>query len=125
MTADVDSGNACDAPFVVTLAVASGRVGLEDGSAGGATAAAFAPAGARMATGFAAFVALGTTVVGGCGVSRGGVAAATIGADSVDVERAQPTGGTTCTMLPHLGHMRISPITDPSLTLSRARQVVH
>jgi hypothetical protein len=37
----------------------------------------------------------------------------------------QPTGGTTCTMLWHLGQARMSPITDSSLTLSRARQVVH
>ena len=38
---------------------------------------------------------------------------------------AESVGRTTCTMLPHLGQARISPITDSSLTLSRARQVVH
>jgi hypothetical protein len=40
-------------------------------------------------------------------------------------KRFQPTGGTICTMLPHLGHARIWPMTDSSLTLSRTRHVVH
>ncbi len=47
------------------------------------------------------------------------------GTTSVEESRFQPKGGTTCTMLPHLGQARIWPITDSSLTLSRAWQVVH
>jgi hypothetical protein len=39
-------------------------------------------------------------------------------------ERFQPIGGTTCTMLLHLGQARMSPIADSSRTLSRALQVV-
>jgi len=36
----------------------------------------------------------------------------------------QSVGGTTCTMLPHLGQAMIMPTTEASLTFSRARQVV-
>ena len=39
--------------------------------------------------------------------------------------RCQPTGGTICTMLPHLGQATMSPMADSSLTLSRAWHVVH
>jgi len=38
--------------------------------------------------------------------------------------RFQPTGGTICTMLLHLGHARMSPITVSSLTMSFALHVV-
>ena len=51
-------------------------------------------------------------------------AAGTVSASSAPL-RFQSTGGTTCTMLWHLGQDRIWPMADSSLTLSRAEQVVH
>jgi len=45
-------------------------------------------------------------------------------ADGVAEGDFQPTGGTTWTMLVHLGHSRIAPIADSLRTASRARHVV-
>jgi hypothetical protein len=61
----------------------------------------------------------------GAGAGLAGAKTSAIGAVVTGDDRFQSTGGTICTMLPHLGQARISPITDSSLTLSRARQVVH
>jgi hypothetical protein len=100
-----DVGAAATIAFDATADSANGAgcaVGL-GGSAGGTLAAAFVGVGAGLA----------------------GAKTNAIGAVSADDDRFQSTGGTICTMLPHLGQARISPITDSSLTLSRERQVVH
>jgi hypothetical protein len=72
----------------------------------------------------------GNAVEGGEGVVVGGlvVGGLVVGGLVVGglvVGGCQPSGGTICTMLPHLGHSRIWPITPTSRTLSRAVQVVH
>jgi len=63
--------------------------------------------------------ALPTCFGGAAGLMR------SAGATVAVTDLLHPRGGTTCTMLPHLGQARISPRTESSLTLSRARQVVH
>jgi hypothetical protein len=43
--------------------------------------------------------------------------------DDADASPVQSTGGTMCTMLPHLGQARIWPIASALRTLSRERHV--
>jgi hypothetical protein len=69
----------------------------------------------KLSTGAATTGAAGAPLAAACGA----------GGCATEGDRFQPTGGTTCTMLPHLGHARIWPMTDSSLTFRRTRQVVH
>ncbi len=87
--------------------------GFRAGSAGGIATAAFFLLGVGDGDGFgAANVELPVTV-------------SSPGEQLEPSGRFQSGGGTICTMLPHFGQPKMSPITDASLTTSRALQVVH
>jgi len=94
-------------------------VALRFGRGGGVTRVTVTRGGTRGAAGG---VTITGDAVGGVTVDR-----VTEGVSDVEVASAgvQPTGGTTCTMLEHFGHVRICPMTDSSRTFKRARQVVH
>ncbi len=73
--------------------------------------------------GEATFVGSGATALALGKGNRSSGAAADAEAATAD-GGDQPAGGTTSTKLPHLGHSRISPMTDRSRTASRALHVV-
>jgi hypothetical protein len=75
-----------------------------------------ASASGALATG--EFELVGAGVVDILPAESGGAAAS-----CAAVGGCQPAGGATCTMLLHLGQLRICPIAARSRTLSRARQV--
>jgi len=113
-------------------AAADNSVGAASGAAGvaaGVTAVA-GGAGRGGKTGGTAAAAAATFFVGGSLTGAAGCDAAGNTAANSPGElsplpgRFQPTGGTTCTMLLHLGQDRMLPITDSSLTTSRALHVV-
>ncbi len=105
---------------VSTGAAAGGSAGTlasaHDGSSGGACVGAALALGA---TGEDA--AAGIRGAESATLRLPGAAAAVVGSP----EGCQPTGGITCTMLPQRGQLRMLPTADSSLTLSRARHVVH
>jgi hypothetical protein len=126
-------------PEVMTSATAgpvggSARSGIAGGAAGPDTAATFAAeaesgggvawafAGAAAACLAGRFAGLTTATFAWMGFAAAGIAS---GADGVAAAVGiQPGGGTTWTMLWHLGQDRMSPMTDSSLTISLALQVV-
>jgi hypothetical protein len=128
----------------VCSSAAACAAGWRGGKAGGITAAAFRIVDAEGAVcdcsvfgeatcDFGAWLEAGLAVgepaagdfieAGDFGVAVGG-ARFEDSAGAAASERRQPGGGTICTILPHFGHPRISPITDSSLTTSRALHVV-
>ncbi len=146
--ADAPAGNASPSLAAATSA-ATGEAAcaaLRGGSAGGTIADCFAgslgrgvsarrtfddDAAAAMAAGTTASAAdLLTAGLESAGLATSGflapVASPNVpGELSLPSPRRQSGGGTICTILWHFGQARISPMTDSSLTTSRAWQVVH